>query len=224
MPPMWQRDERRPGGTCRGVRGKRRDRPAAMSTARSHVRACVCVYARPRTYTYVRVYVALCRISRMRTGLYRKGVYTRAPAYSSPFPSAGPPAKPGISTADRLAPQGPRTNNCRPVNSRYDTLEEVGERARYTYSSGGGNWRSSRLPRYKNEIRRVAPSLLSPRSPRIVSPRLASLRPVAPRREQKTSPARKNRPLRYFTPATPACNRGSARVLFLRPSLFALTY
>lgn len=135
--------------------------------ARGHARACM---------------FTLCRISRMRTGLYRKGVYTRAATYSS---ALSLPLSHGISAADRLAPQGPCTNNCRPVNSRYDTLEEVGERAseraRYTYSSGGGNWRSSRLPRYKNEIRRVAPvaPLLE-----VASPRLAP--PSPPCREQKT--------------------------------------
>jgi len=86
----------------------------------------------------------LCRIPRMRTGLYRKGC-ARA------LDGVHPPAFPSLPSILPPRPRGPRTNNCRPVNSRYDTREE-----RYTFSSAGDRRRSPWLPRYKNEIRRCA--------------------------------------------------------------------
>lgn len=50
--------------------------------------------------------------------LYRKGVCTRAAVtLLYPFSLSSVPS------ADRLSPPGPRTNNCPPVNSRYDTRE-----------------------------------------------------------------------------------------------------
>lgn len=114
--------------------------------------------------------------------------------HSHPFPSSSPfPAYPA---ADRLSPRGPRTNNCRPVNSRYDTREE-----RYTYFSSGNRRRSSRLPRYKNEIRR---GRLAPRAKNCIAPR-------------------KNWPLRYFTPsrhAAPAREyRLGTRALFVHTAI-----
>lgn len=70
----------------------------------------------------------LCRISRMRTEegargyhvLYRKRVCTRA-AVTLLYPLSL--SLSSVPSADRLSPRGPRTNNCPPVNSRYDTRE-----------------------------------------------------------------------------------------------------
>lgn len=108
-------------GVCRGMkeagehsrkgRRKRRNRPAAGSTmALACTRLCL-LFAESLECGQGGYHV-----------LYRKGVCTRA-AVTLLYPSSLSLSLSSVPSADRLSPRGPRTNNCPPVNSRYDTRE-----------------------------------------------------------------------------------------------------
>lgn len=192
-----ERDERRRmSGSARGERrSKRRRRESAGGdeehNARSHALVCLLLAESlecGRGCT-VRGWCSAHVLQLLPTLPAPLALHETQPSSSS---SAAVTGRPRDRPTVRLSPQGPRTNNCRPVNSRYDTREEgAAALARYTYSSGG-NWRSSRLPpRYKNEIRRCWLALASSGRGR--------RRPGA----KKRGGAQKSWPLlRYFTPAT----------------------